>query len=78
MIMMVVMMLVLVIMPMMVAMVIVMAVLMMVVHDFARWFLGFLRCPSFGGVRASRSSAQAAARERRFGCISHDVEEGAA
>jgi hypothetical protein len=59
--MMVVMMLVLVIMPVMVAMMIVMAVLMMVVHDLARWFLDFLRVPSFGGARVLWSSAQAVA-----------------
>jgi hypothetical protein len=64
--MMVVMMLVLVIMPVMVAMMIVMAVLMMVVHDLARWFLDFLRVPSFGGARVLWSSTQAVDQQLRF------------
>jgi len=60
--MMVVMMLVLVIMPVMMAMMVVVAVLMMVVHDLARWFLGFLRVSSFGGARVLWSSTQAVAQ----------------
>jgi len=45
---------------------IVMAVLMMVVHDLARWFLGFLRVSSFGGARVLWSSAQAVAQQLWF------------
>jgi uncharacterized membrane protein len=77
MIMMVVMMLVLVIMPVMVAMMVVMAVLMVVVHDLARWFLGFLLVSSFGGARVLWSSTQAAALQLTFSRKPLLSEEGA-
>jgi hypothetical protein len=75
--MMVVMMLMLVIMPVMVAMMVVMAVLMVVVHDLARWFLGFLRVSSFGGARVLWSSTQAAALQLTFSRKPLLSEEGA-